>query len=188
MWLVGGLWAELACAQGADAPPAAESSTATRPAVGIDFNRDIRSLFASACYDCHGPKKEKGGLRLDLRSAALTGGTSGKAILPGHGEASPLVRRLRGIGDDDRMPLKHDPLPDAQIALISHWIDAGAPWPEDDTNKIAAVKQHWSFIPPVRPTEPQVKNAAWPVNAIDRFILARLEERKLAPSPEASKE
>jgi mono/diheme cytochrome c family protein len=152
----------------------------------VDFDRQIRPIFAEQCIACHGPEKQKGGLRLDVKELALDGGTTGKSILPGKGEKSLLVERLRGHGDDDQMPLKKDPLPEAQIALISRWIDEGAKWP-DGGQAIAAAK-HWSFIPPARAKEPAVKNAGWVRQPIDRFVLARLESEGMKPSPEAAKE
>jgi mono/diheme cytochrome c family protein len=155
-------------------------------AAGVDFDREMRPIFSAQCYSCHGPEKHKGGLRLDDKAAAMAGGTSGAAILVGKGEESPLVKRLRGVGDDDQMPLKKPPLPAAQIALVSRWIDEGAHWPENGPAVVAA--KHWSFVAPVRPAEPAVKNAAWVRNPIDRFVLARLEKEGLSPSPEAPKE
>src|SRR5437868_7020791 len=89
----------------------------------IDFVRDIQPIFKTSCSECHGEKKPKGKLRLDSKVLAFKGGTSGPAILPGKGHDSYLIKRLRGEGGEDRMPLDHDPLPAAQIKLIEAWID-----------------------------------------------------------------
>src|SRR5205823_4621476 len=96
----------------------------------VDFDREVRPILSSSCYECHGPRKQKGALRLDAKVTALAGGANGKSILPGRGAESLLVHRLKGGGGEDRMPLKKDPLTDAQIALITRWIDQGAPWPD----------------------------------------------------------
>ena len=157
---------------------------AAEPAV--DFEKQIRPMFADQCVSCHGPEKQKGDLRLDVKDLALDGGTTGKSILPGKGEASLLIKRMRGVGDDDQMPLKKDPLSNEQIAIVSRWIDQGAKWPEGGA--AITVAKHWSFIAPVRPADPVVKNTAWVRNSIDRFVLAKLEGQGMTPSPEAAKE
>jgi len=127
------------------------------------------------------------GLRLDLKQAALSGGTSGKVIIPGKALESPLYKRVAGIGEVVRMPFGGTPLHAAQIELIRNWIDQGAEWPEQTTTQAAAVKPHWGFIPPQRPVVPRVSHKAWPKNPIDAFILARLEKEGLTPSPEADR-
>lgn len=96
----------------------------------VDYERQIKPIFEQACYECHGADKGRGQLRLHKRALALKGGLSGPVILPNHGDDSLLVQRLLGLGDDDRMPLKKEPLSDAQIALVKAWIDQGAAWPE----------------------------------------------------------
>src|SRR5688572_15283195 len=169
-------------ARAADPPPAAK---AAQP---LDFVRDVRPILAASCYECHG-EKARGGLRLDARTGALRGGVSGNTIVPGNAADSVLVHRLKGLGGEDRMPLRKPPLSDAQVATIAAWIDQGAAWPDgaagDDR---APVAQHWSFVKPTRPPEPQVKDAAWVRNPIDRFVLARLEKEGIKPSPEAPRE
>src|SRR5687767_4007577 len=144
----------------------------------VDFNRDIKPIFDATCTECHNAKKTKGSLRLDAKALAMKGGTTGPSILPGKGKDSLLVHRLRGLGDEEQMPLKKDPLTEEQIQLITAWIDQGANWP-DELAGTAAETKHWSFVKPVRPEEPAVKDAGWPRNPIDRFILARLEKERL---------
>src|SRR5882724_513779 len=91
--------------------------SAAEPAV--EFARDIQPLFEKHCYECHGPKKQEAGLRLDQRGAALAGGDLGKDILPGKGDESLLVKALSGTTDEvSRMPEKKDPLSAAEIALV----------------------------------------------------------------------
>jgi mono/diheme cytochrome c family protein len=160
---------------------------AARADSAVDFARDIKPILDTSCVSCHGPEKQKGGLRLDVKAAALKGGTSGVTIVPGKGKDSPLVHRVLGLGEDDRMPLKKDPLSERQVRLITAWIDQGAQWPEAAGAPVVEAK-HWSFVKPVRPELPKLKDAAWVRNPIDAFVLARLEKEGIKPSPEASKE
>ncbi len=151
-----------------------------------DFVRDVQPIFAKSCYGCHGPKREMGGLRLDVKKAALAGGLSGNPIQPKNAAESILYQRVAGIGDQARMPMggKLDP---EQIATIRNWIDQGAVWPDAATVEVTSIKRHWAFIPPQRPVAPAVSNSRWVVNPIDAFILARLDKEGLKPSPEADR-
>ena len=165
--------------------PAAAASGA--PAA-VDFERDVRPIFESRCYECHGPAKQKGQLRLDSREIAFKGGTSEHpAVAPGDTSKSYLLQRILGEADEERMPLKRDPLTPQQIATIKAWIEQGAKWPEDLSVKDAKINVHWSFVKPARPNVPAVKDKAWLRNAIDAFVLARLEKEGLKPSPEADR-
>ncbi|MBO0863440.1 MAG: DUF1549 domain-containing protein, partial [Chloracidobacterium sp.] len=171
------------------------SARLARPQSRIDFNRQIKPIFARNCYQCHGAGNAMGQLRLDGKESAMKGGLSGAAIVPGDSERSLLVKRILGAGVKARMPMGGDPLPPAEIALIRQWIDQGADWPIDDqaaplqsgSKPQSAAPQHWAYIKPVRPEPPQVKNQSWVRNPIDSFILARLEKEGLAPSPEEDK-
>ncbi|MCA9267049.1 MAG: DUF1553 domain-containing protein, partial [Planctomycetales bacterium] len=91
---------------------------------------------------------------------------------------------ILGVGREDRMPLEEEPLSEKQTAVIRAWIAQGAEWPAGVGPDVAR-HRHWAFIKPVRPEVPQVKNAAWPRNPIDNFVLARLESEQLSPSPPA---
>jgi hypothetical protein len=158
------------------------------PAPGpVDFERDVRPLFAERCYTCHGGEKQKGGLRLDRKAEALAGGDSGKVIVPGQSAESLLIKNVAGLDPDNIMPPKGkgEPLTKTQIALLRAWIDAGAPWPAEALT--AAKSTHWSFQRPNRPGLPQIKNRGWIRNPIDHFILARLESEGIGPSPEADR-
>src|SRR5262245_5116804 len=148
----------------------------------IDFARDVKPIFDAHCIKCHGPMKQRGGLRLDTR-AALTGGDSGALLVPGKSGESLLLKVVTHPNATERMPQNADPLSAEQIATLRAWIDQGARW--DDTVVNDPHKTHWAFQPVVRPTPPTVKNTAWPRNPIDRFILARLEKEDLAPNVEA---
>ncbi len=160
----------------------------------IDFNRDIKPIFAARCTHCHGEKMASSQLRLDDKRAALKGGLSGAVIVPGRSRESRLLARILGKGGEQRMPLGEEPLGAEQIELIQRWVDEGAVWPDGDgeagrrgDGKNELLK-HWAYVKPVRPALPEVKNKSWVRNPIDRFILARLEREGLSPAPEASKE
>ncbi|MFN4261505.1 MAG: PSD1 and planctomycete cytochrome C domain-containing protein [Gemmataceae bacterium] len=156
---------------------AGAKETAAAP---VDFARDVYPLLRKTCFDCHGPDQQKGKLRLDTRRGAFH---AEEIIVPGQPENSELVRRITlPRGDRDIMPARGEPLSAREIELIRSWIAQGAKWPAD-----LQLTKHWAYIPPVRPLLPKVKDAAWPKNAIDFFILARLEQEGLKPSPEADK-
>ncbi len=182
----GVLLAGLATSGQAQAPPAAP------PTAQVEFTRDIEPVLNSRCHECHGPKKSRGRLRLDQKAAALKGGMTGPAVVPGRSDDSQIMRRVLGLDGEDRMPLDADPLPDAQIALLRAWIDQGAPWPDAADAPAKAVEQeergHWAYRAPVRPPVPRVGRSDWTRTPIDAFILARLEREGLSPSPEASRE
>lgn len=148
----------------------------------IDFKRDIEPIFVKRCSECHGPDKQKGGLRLDAKAEAMKGGKSGKpAIAPGKSSESEILRRVSTDDPDDVMPPKGARLEPSQVAALRAWMDQGANWPEKDA------KTHWAYLPPIRHTAPSTKDTKWPRNDIDRFILARLEKEGLKPASEADR-
>ncbi|OYV05676.1 MAG: hypothetical protein CFE26_10350, partial [Verrucomicrobiales bacterium VVV1] len=152
------------------------SSRAEEP---VEFNRDIRPIFTKHCTACHGGVKEAGELSLIYRARALGKAKSGKpAIVPGDPAASELVQRINSRDPDEVMPKpKHGPrLSDPEIQTLTEWIRQGAKWEE-----------HWSFMPPVEPTEPVLKRTDWAASKGDKLVLAKLEAEGLAPAPEASK-
>lgn len=126
-------------------------------------------------------------MRLDDQQRALTGGDSGAEVIPGKSAESRLVRMISGTDEDfGRMPPegKGQPLTAAEIGLIRAWIDQGAKWP-NAAQLAAAGKDHWSLKPVVRPPLPTVHRAAWLRGPIDAFVLTRLEQERIAPSPPA---
>lgn len=148
----------------------------------IDFNRQIRPILSDRCFQCHGPDEEEryGGFRLDVREGAIAEADSGSIpIVPGKPNESELV--LRVVTNDESLQM---PPPDAkkphltkqEADLIKTWIEQGAPW-----------SPHWAFVAPKRPELPRVEKSQWGRNPIDQFILARLEQEGLSPSPEADK-
>jgi hypothetical protein len=157
----------------------------------IDYARDIQPILTKHCTSCHGAKKQRSSLRLDSVSAAHRGGNSGPALVPGKSGESRLVIAVTGGNDDDiaAMPPKGPRLSAREIALLRAWIDGGAAIPASETASGAASRasKHWAFQPIRRPAEPNVKNPDWCRNAIDRFILARLEKDGIAPSPETDR-
>jgi len=156
------------------------------------FERRVRPMLSEHCFSCHGPKRQKSGLRVDSRQALLTGGDLGPAIVPGDPESSRLLQAVRHQGDI-KMPAKGNKLPPEVIADLAAWIKIGAPWPEEKTaagppaGTAQAWKRHWAFQPLHKPALPAIKDASWPLGAVDRFILARLERKGLKPSPPADR-
>ncbi len=143
----------------------------------INFNRHIRPILSDNCFQCHGPDKNdrESGLRLDIWTDALT---NDKIIVKGDPAASGLIQRITAHSVDDRMPPEESGkiLSLKEIETLEAWIRQGAEY-----------QGHWAYIPPARPTLPSVKNTEWPRNAIDRFILTRLESEGIAPSSRADK-
>ena len=150
-------------------------------APGIDFSRQILPILSENCFTCHGPdiRARKAKLRLDTKEGALAALRDGSfAIVPGKSARSVLVERVSSEDTARRMPPAKTGkrLSSEQITLLRRWIDEGAAW-----------SQHWAFVPPQRPALPRVQASSWPREAIDYFILARLEAEHLQPSPEEGK-
>ena len=150
------------------------------PAAGvgdpIDFNRDIRPILSENCFYCHGQDaaKREADLRLDLRAAAIEHG----AIVPGDVGASLIVDRIEAADPDVLMPPpdSNRRLSEQQKRMLSRWIAEGGVY-----------QPHWAFLPPERPQLPEVQHQKWVRNPVDYFVLAKLEEAGLAPSPEADR-
>ena len=158
-------------------------------AAPVDYVRDVRPILETHCYACHGEKTRKSALRLDVKSEAFKGGDAdGPSLIAGKAERSPLVQRVRGDDADERMPPKGKRLSPAEIATLTAWVDQGAPWPDGvDRGTIEDRRDHWSFKPLTDPAPPETKETTWPRGAIDRFILARLEQEGLRPAPDAAR-
>jgi mono/diheme cytochrome c family protein len=161
-------------------PPAATTA--------VDFVKDIQPILAKNCYSCHGPDRQKAELRWDVKAIAFRNGEHGPAIIPGKSAESQMIQLVAGVNPDMLMPQKGERLTSEQIGLLRAWIDQGAKWPDGlDPASYLAKRNHWAFKGPVRPALPEVKDKKWVRNAIDRFVLARLEKEKLRPSPEADR-
>lgn len=165
----------------------ASSLTAQKP----DFARDIAPVFAAKCAVCHGASIRQNNLRLDSLDGVMQGGASGAAIVPGNAKDSLLVKRATSADPSFMMPPAGVRLTAKEVSLVQSWIDSlppGVP-PSSKSGATAAARvasTHWSFQPIAHVTPPIVRDNAWPRNPIDRFILARLEKEKIAPSPAAS--
>ena len=158
----------------------------------VDFTRDIQPILSQHCYACHGPDKQKGDLRWDVKASAFKTGDHGPIIVPGKSEASRVIVLVSGLDPESVMPPRGERVTAPQIGLLRAWIDQGAVWPETATvaAKAANKRNHWAFKAPVRPAVPNVESKAkkkWTRNPIDEFILARLQKEKLSPSLEADR-
>jgi hypothetical protein len=152
------------------------------------FEKNVRPILADNCWRCHGPEKQKADLRLDSRTAILTGGESGPAIVPGNPDRSILVQAIR-YGGTVKMP-PTGKLPSQAIEALTAWVKMGAPWPNDNNSsqtRADAWKTHWAFQPVGKLAIPPVQNSHWALTPIDRFILAGLEKNRIAPSPPAQR-
>ncbi len=162
--------------------PARAVAPPTASGPRVEFNRDIRPILAGHCWDCHGPdeKAREGSLRLDVRADAVRRREGrAAAIVPGDPDASLLIRRIVHERASRRMPpaKANRPLNADQVRLLRRWILQGAEY-----------TAHWAFVAPNRPLIPVTRDRVWPRNAIDSFVLARLEKEELKPSPSALRE
>lgn len=147
----------------------------------VEFNRDVRPILSNNCFLCHGPDKaaRKGDLRLDNDLNAYEDRGEGvRVIVPGKPAESELYQRLITHDPTKKMPpaKTNKTVTEKEVAVIKSWIEQGGQY-----------QKHWSLLPPRRAELPAVKNPAWVRNPIDRFILSRLDQEGLAPSPEADR-
>jgi hypothetical protein len=151
------------------------------------FETAIRPLFAEHCLKCHGPEKQKAGLRLDTREHLLKGGDSGPVIMKENAKRSLLIRAVSYLDDELKMP-PNKKLSSRQIADLTRWIQMGAPFPPNaSTTTNQSGRDHWAFRAPVDPPIPPVKNRAWPRSSLDHFVLAQLEAKGLQAAPAADR-
>jgi len=169
------------------------------------FEKEIRPTLAENCYGCHSSKLKSpmGGLVLDTKAGLKAGGNGGPVIVPGDPKASRLLRALSYSDTELRMP-PTGKLPDAKLAAFESWIAAGAEDPREDIPATGAAvssakkgmdietgRKWWAFQPVAPMAQPKVRNAVfarqWTKEKLDWFILAKLEQEKLKPSPAADK-
>ena len=165
------------------------------------FESKIRPVLATKCYGCHSSKLKApmGGLVLDTKAGMTAGGATGKEIIPGKPAESRLIKALSYSDPDLQMP-PTGKLPDSVIQDFTQWIAEGAPDPRVDVAASATQspaplrgmsiedgRKWWAFQPVHETPAPAVKNANWARNKIDAFVLAKLEEKGLTPSPEADR-
>ncbi len=159
------------------------------------FETEIRPILAARCYECHSADsgEPEGGLLVDRSTGWLAGGGRGPAIVAGDPEASPFIAAIRY--DDPELQMPPDgPLPAKEIEALEAWIRRGAPAPADDAPTPTAAAfdlaarraGHWCWQPIERVAPPEVEDAAWPRDAIDRFVLQRLERAGLDPASPAA--
>ena len=185
-----------ASARATDAPtPALTTPAENDPAALEFFEKKVRPLLASNCYNCHSANNNsRGGLRVDDLNGLLRGGERGAAIIPGQPDQSLLIAAVKQTGELKMPPDKQ--LSESEIADLSQWIASGAVWPKPKLpEEITAPKpeyaeliaKHWAWQPLSSPQLPVVRNTAWVRNDIDRFVLAALEAQGLTPVVDADK-
>ena len=161
------------------------------------FEAKIRPILNEHCQSCHGPQKQKGGLRVDSRPAILKGGDIGPAVVVGKPDSSLLVKAVRHASDDLRMPPDKKLKPE-QIAAIEQWVKIGLPDPRakpagagpelaDWETTVRERAKWWSLQPVKIPAVPDVREAEWSANAIDRFVRARQLAGGISPAPVADR-
>lgn len=160
---------------------------------GIEFfEKRVRPVLVERCYECHGEKKQKGGLRLDSAAAVLKGGDSGLALVPGKPDESRMINGISWSDPDFQMPPKNK-LTEAEISSLTEWIKLGAPDPRTNfQSQISNLKpqsatNHWAYQSLTKALPPELKNSAWPRSDMDRFVLARLESKSLPPAADADR-
>jgi mono/diheme cytochrome c family protein len=155
----------------------------------VDYVRDVKPLLARNCYECHGAKAQKGGLRVDTVAALKTGGDTGPAVVPSKSTESLLIQAIIGAEGVTKMPLKRPALSAEQVAALKTWIDAGCPAPAvDKPDDGTQGRTHWAFVPPTRSAVPSVREPEIGINnPIDAFIRARLDRDNIKPSPPADR-
>ena len=155
-------------------PPSADAQHRVR------FDHDVRPILSNHCWSCHGPDEvaRQAGLRLDRMDSATAAGDSGRiAIVRGKPAESELIARINSHDADTQMPpaSAKKPITEQQKLVLQQWIEQGAEF-----------TSHWAWTSPVRPPVPAVQDASWPKNAIDAFVLKRLQDENLRPSGEAA--
>lgn len=146
----------------------------------VRFNEDIRPILSNSCFHCHGPDEEerKAGLRLDTLAGATEDLGGYAAVVPGKPEESLLLDRVNAHDPDEIMPptKSGEGLPEADRILLRRWIEEGAGY-----------ATHWAYVPPERPEVPASEGVSWGHQDLDQFVLRRLQEENLKPSPEADR-
>ncbi len=170
------------------APPGLSSESFSAEALEF-FEKEVRPVLAGHCYDCHGPRMQQGGLRLDSRAGVLRGGTRGPAVVEGEPDSSWLMKAVRH--QELEMPAAGQLSP-GQIASLERWITMGVPWPDPTPDRGASpgedefyatmLREHWSFQPLTEPRAP-ASPSGFSGHPVDRFIREGLEAKGLEPAP-----
>ena len=177
-----------------------ETGADSEDVAAVTEHEIMDTIIGPKCFVCHGRRQQQAGLDLRTRANLLAGGKSGPAIVPGKPDESLMVRRI--VAQEMPPPKLQEQysvrgLTSDELARLRHWIEAGAPEndeasaseviPESDPIVRAADREHWSFQPPRRPPVPTVDNDERAENAIDAFLLEKLEQKELRFSVEADR-
>ncbi|HEY1049790.1 MAG TPA: DUF1549 domain-containing protein, partial [Prosthecobacter sp.] len=157
------------------------------------FENEVRPLLVKRCFECHGEKKQKGSLRVDNIAYLTKGGDSGPALVAGNPDKSLMIEAVRYHNEDVAMPPK-EKLADKEIAVLEKWVKIGAPWPENEAQRVSINefgfteddRKFWSFQPLTNPQPPKI-TSNWVRNDIDRFVAKKHAELGLNPAPEADR-
>ena len=158
------------------------------------FEKYIRPILAGKCIECHGPEEPENNLRLTGRDELLKGGKAGPAAVERKSAESLLIQAVTRQGKLKMPP--DNKLRDDEVAALRKWVDLGLPWPETPGQAAKpkgemvitpADREHWSFRPVTAPLPPLVRDAAWPRQPLDAFVLAKLEAQSLVPASRAEK-
>jgi len=182
----------LTAIHGAAPGPLQSADDAPTPEQTQFFEAKVRPLFIEHCFSCHGPDKQKSGLRVDSRAALLAGGDTGAAVQPGQPAASLLIDAINyktlQMPPDRRLTAE-------QIGILTQWVQDGAIWPNDGSEPTGPVvrkpglqitdadRSAWAFQPIRRPMVPEIADDQLARNSVDRFLLSKLAERGLTYSP-----
>jgi hypothetical protein len=163
------------------------------------FEAKVRPLLVEHCYECHGGKKQKGGLRLDSAAGVDKGGKNGAVVVAGKPDRSRLIVAVSYRDKELQMPPDDEKLSEGEVAVLTRWVEQGAVYPSTSTGVTAPVKaskkrvitdvdrEFWSFQPPKLTAPPPCPDAAWNVNDVDRFVFAKLAAEGIAPAARADK-
>ena len=175
------------------------SPALVRAAMPLDYDKDVKPVLEARCFKCHGPEKQKAGLRLDVKESALKGGESGPALVPGKPEESLLMKRILS-GEMPPPKLLYEyavrPPTTTEVETLRRWIATGAAAAptaaaslEDSSDPLVSdsAREFWSFQPPKRPDTPRVSHQDLVRNPIDAFLLQKLEAKNLSFSPQADR-
>jgi len=161
------------------------------------FEKQVRPMLATRCHSCHSSEAKPlfAGLALDTKTGLLKGGDSGPVVIPGDPARSRLIQAIRG-----ELPVRMPPtgkLRDDEIAALTRWVEMGAPWPDEAQTPARQTpssfdiqqrkREHWAWQPIRKSAPPAVKDTGWPLNFLDRFLLAKLEANSLSPAARADR-
>ena len=157
------------------------------------FENEVRPILVKRCYECHGEKKQKGGLRVDGIAFLKAGGDTGPALVAGEPDKSSIIEAVRYQNADFQMPPKGG-IPAEEVAVLERWVRIGAPWPQTAVQTAVVLdggftpeqRAYWFFQPLAKVAPPKV-GSSWVRGDIDRFIIEKQREMGVEPAPEADR-